>query len=163
MNRPLADEAVKRLRAAGLVLPRAPRPGERWAPRTDAEQHLLREAQRLDQVRQALLAEVGRLRQAAGYRSGAQVREDAAREADRLRECPLTPALLKVIQAAVEGWPPDEVAERLGIAPRTLRNHRHRILMILGAGSFDHAVALSVWAGWVQPAPSGPRTGVVLG
>lgn len=155
---PLAQHDIKRLRTAGLLLPRAPRPGERWVPRTDAEAHLLREAQRLDHVRQLLLAEVGRLRRASGERSGAEIREEAAREAARLRECPLSPSLLGVVAAGAAGLTQDETATRLHFASASVKTSRARVAAILGTRSFGHSIAVCVQAGWVAPGPT--RTGV---
>lgn len=162
MTEVLPQQAVKQLRTAGLVLPRPPYPGQKWTPRTPAEEHLLGEATRLDHARRLLLAELGRIRQVIGYRPGAQVREDTAREAERLKECPLTPTQLRVVAAAVEGLDIEETAARLHISWHTAKNHRTRAQAAVGARSFVHLAALCVQAGWVLVAPARPEPGVTL-
>ncbi|MDX2863193.1 hypothetical protein [Streptomyces scabiei] len=101
----MADQVLAQLRARGLVLPRGPRPGQPWAPRTDAESGLLFEARRLDRARQQLLAEVGRLRHLLGVRrgDGQERREGAARLAERWSGCPLGVTQLNVLVGAARG------------------------------------------------------------
>lgn len=156
---PLAQQDVKRLRTAGLVLPRAPRPGERWTPRTDAEAHLLREAMRLDHARRLLLDELGRLRQASGQRSGAEIREEAAKQAARLQACPLSPTLLAVVAAGAEGLTREETASRLHLALDSVKTNRARAQAILGTRSFGQTIAVCVQAGWITVGPTRPGAG----
>ncbi|MCZ0996383.1 hypothetical protein O1L44_30015 [Streptomyces noursei] len=87
------------------MLPRGPRPGQPWTPRTDAESHLLIEARRLDRARLQLLGEVGRLRHQLGVRrtDGQVRRETAARLAERWSGCPLGVSQLNVLIGAARG------------------------------------------------------------
>ncbi|WP_329597789.1 LuxR C-terminal-related transcriptional regulator [Streptomyces pseudovenezuelae] len=145
------EETVKRVRTAGLVLPRAPYPGQRWTPRTEAEAHLMREAMRLDQIRRLLLDEIGRLRQEQPTRPRAQVLADTAREAERLKECPLSPTLLNIVTAAAASESARATARRLHLSYETVKSHRHRAMSRLGVHSMEDAVALCTAAGWVTP------------
>lgn len=145
------EEVVKRVRTAGLVLPRAPYPGQRWTPRTEAEGHLLREALRLDQIRRLLLDEIGRLRPDQPTRTRAQILADTAREAERLKECPLSPTLLNIVAAAAANESPRDTARRLHLSYETVKSHRHRAMSRLEVHSMDDAVALCAAAGWVTP------------
>lgn len=151
MIEPLSDKALAQLRTAGLERPRPPYPGREWKPRTDAEQHLLREGFRLDRLRQLLLAEIGRLRQETAKVPRREAIEAAARIADRLRQCPLTQAQLAVIAAAAAGESQEDTARRLFISYDTVKSHRQRALLRLHAHNITHAVALCAAAGWVTP------------
>ncbi|MDX2538851.1 helix-turn-helix transcriptional regulator [Streptomyces scabiei] len=153
----LPEQVIAQLRTAGLVLPRGPRPGQPWAPRTDAETRLLYEARRLDRARQQLLGEVGRLRHLLGVRrtDGQEQREQAARTAERFVGCPLGVSQLNVLIGAARGEPAEETAERLGIAHDTVKSTRARTLRRLGARTITHAVAIAVAAGWITPAEFG--------
>ncbi|GAQ61926.1 LuxR C-terminal-related transcriptional regulator [Streptomyces scabiei] len=147
----MADQVLAQLRARGLVLPRGPRPGQPWAPRTDAELSLLAEARRLDRARQQLLAEVGRLRHLLGVRrgEGQERREETARLAERWSGCPLGVSQLNVLVGAARGEAPEETAARLHIADATVKSTRRRAVMRLEARSVAHAVAISVASGWI--------------
>lgn len=147
----LTDKAIAQLRNAGLARPRAPYPGQVWTPRTEAEQHLLGEGQRLDRLRQFLLEEVGRLRQQTARVPRAEVLAAAARTADRLRQCPLSQSQLAVVAGAAAGETPEETADRLHLAYDTVKRHRQRAVSRLEARSMPHAVALCVAAAWVTP------------
>lgn len=146
----LTDKVLAQLRTAGLALPKSPYPGQAWAPRTDAEQHLLRESRRLDRLRQLLLEEVGRLRKEAGHKPRREVIAAAAHTAGRLKDCPLSPQERAIIAAAAAGESPQETARRLCLAYDTVKSHRQRALSRLEARSVPHAVALAVAAGWVS-------------
>ncbi|MDX2552575.1 hypothetical protein ACKI1J_42880 [Streptomyces scabiei] len=147
----LTDQVLAQLRTAGLVLPRGPFPGRPWAPGTEAESHLLREAHRLDRARQLLLGEVGRLRHLLGVRRGDGLvkREATARLAERWSDCPLGVSQINVLVGAARGEAPEETAARLRIAHATVKNTRKRAVLRLGARSVSHAVAVSVAAGWI--------------
>ena len=147
----LADQVLAQLRVRGLVLPRAPRPGQPWTPRTDAESHLLAEARRLDRARQQLLAEVGRLRHRLGLRrgDGQERREETARLAERWSGCPLGVSQLNVLVGAARGEAVEETAARLYLACDTVKNTRKRAVVRLEARSVAHAVAIAVAAGWI--------------
>ncbi|MFU0241698.1 helix-turn-helix transcriptional regulator [Streptomyces scabiei] len=147
----LTDQVLAQLRARGLALPRGPRPGQPWAPRTDAEAGLLVEARRLDRARQQLLAEVGRLRHLLGVRrgDGQERREETARLAERWTDCPLGVSQLNVLVGAARGELPEETAARLHIADATVKSTRRRAVMRLEARSVTHAVAIAVAAGWI--------------
>ncbi|MDX2566052.1 LuxR C-terminal-related transcriptional regulator [Streptomyces scabiei] len=157
----MADQVLAQLRARGLVLPRGPRPGQPWAPRTDAESGLLFEARRLDRARQQLLAEVGRLRHLLGVRrgDGQERREETARLAERWSGCPLGVTQLNVLVGAARGELPEETAARLHIADATVKSTRRRAVMRLEARSVTHAVAISVTAGWITPGDIEGTTG----
>lgn len=145
----LTDKNIAQLRKAGLTRPRAPRPGQAWTPRTEAEQHLLGEGQRLDRVRLVLLEELGRLRVQQPPR--AEVLAAAVRNAERLRDCPLSQSQLAVVSGAAAGEAPEETAARLRLSYDTIKRHRQRAVSRLEARSMPHAVALCVAAGWVTP------------
>lgn len=148
MTEPLSPAALAQLRQAGLTRPKGTGPGRTWSPRTDAEQHLLREGYRLDRVRQLLLAEVGRLREGQAQRR--ERIKTAARTADRPSTCPLTPGQLDVLAGAAAGESPEDTARRLAVGYNAVRYHRHRAARRLGARNLMHAVALAVAAGWIS-------------
>ncbi|MCM1976805.1 LuxR C-terminal-related transcriptional regulator [Streptomyces sp. G1] len=141
----------KKLAQAGLVLPRSARPGQAWAPRTPAEEHLLREAQRLDRIRLLLLEELGRARAEAGQVRVSEKAAAAARAAERLKGCPLPPAQLNAVAAAAAGESVHATARRLSLSWETVRSHRQRALRRLGARDMEHAVQLCTAAGWITP------------
>ncbi|MFM9594507.1 hypothetical protein ACKI1O_34605 [Streptomyces scabiei] len=147
----MADQVLAQLRSRGLVLPRGPRPGQPWAPRTDAESGLLFEARRLDRARQQLLAEVGRLRHMLGVRrgDGQERREEAARLTERWSGCPLGVTQLNVLVGAARGEAPEETATRLRLSHDTVKNARKRAVIRLEARSVTHVVAMAVAAGWI--------------
>ena len=149
----LADQVLAQLRARGLVLPKGPRPGQAWTPRTDAESHVLIEARRMDRARLQLLGEVGRLRHQLGVRrgSGQERREATARLAERWSGCPLGVSQLNVLIGAARGEAPEETAARLCVAHDTVKNARKRAVIRLEARSVTHAVAIAVTAGWITP------------
>ena len=149
----LADQVLAQLRARGLVLPKGPRPGQPWAPRTDAESHLLIEARRMDRARLQLLGEVGRLRHQLGLRrtGGQERREATARLAERFSGCPLGVSQLNVLVGAARGEASEETAARLHLADATVKVTRKRAVIRLEARSVTHAVAIAVTAGWITP------------
>ncbi|WP_159057216.1 helix-turn-helix domain-containing protein [Streptomyces scabiei] len=148
----LTARALAQLRTAGLVLPRGPYPGRPWAPRTEAETHLLAEGRRLDRARQLLLAELGRARHGTPHRDAREVRKAEVRAAQRHAvDCPLSGSQLAVLVGAAIGERPEETAARLDLALGTIRSTRARALDRLGALNITHAVALAVAAGWIRP------------
>lgn len=147
VNGQLPDGALERIRTAGLVLPRAPYSGQEWKPRTPAERHLLNEGHRLNQALEAALGEIGRLRHELTVRAARRQRIQSA--ADRLRDCPLTPAQLTVLIAAAAGESTGDTARRLLIPYDTIRSRRQRIATRLAARNTTHAVAIAVAAGWI--------------
>ncbi|CBG73470.1 putative regulatory protein [Streptomyces scabiei 87.22] len=148
----LTAQVLAQLRTAGLVLPRGPYPGRPWAPRTDAETHLLAESRRLDRARQQLLAELGRMRHGTPHRTAREVRKAAVRAVQRhAADCPLSGGQLAVLAGAAIGERPEETAARLDMPLGTLRSTRARALDRLGALNITHAVALAVAAGWIRP------------
>lgn len=149
----LAPQVLAQLRARGLVLPKGPRPGQAWTPRTEAESHLLIEARRLDRARLQLLGKVGRLRHQLGMRRGGgqERREATARLAERWSGCPLGVSQLNVLVGAARGEAPEETAARLHLADDTVKNTRKRAVIRLEARSVTHAVAIAVAAGWITP------------
>lgn len=148
----LTTQALTQLRTAGLVLPRGPRPGQPWAPRSEAETHLLAEARRLDRARQLLLAEIGRLRHGAPRAEPQEQWAAAVRAAQRHAvACPLGTTQLAVLVGAARGERPEDTAARLQLTLGTVKNARARCLRRLGAHTVTHAVALAVTAGWIRP------------
>lgn len=151
MIAPLSDKVLGQLAKAGLERPRPPYPGQEWKPRTEAEQHLLREGFRLDRVRQLLLAEIGRLRQQSAKVPRQDVIAAAAHTAERLRDCPLTQQMLAIIAAAAAGEAAEDTARRLCLSYDTVKSHRQRAVLRLHAHNIPHAVAICAAAGWVTP------------
>jgi DNA-binding NarL/FixJ family response regulator len=145
----LTGNALGQLRNAGLRQPRPPVPGQEWKPRTEAEQHLLREGYRLDRVRLVLLEEIGRLRQQAERIPRREAIAAATKAAERLKDCPLTQAQHTVIAAAAAGESVEETAHRLCLSYDTIKSQRVRAVSRLGARSITHAVAICVAAGWI--------------
>jgi len=145
----LTDRHLAQLRIAGLARPRPPYPGQEWKPRTPAEEHLLSEGHRLDRLRLLLLEEIGRLRRQTACAPRAQVIAAAVRKAERLRECPLSPALLAVVAAAAVGEAPEDTARRLCLSYESVKTNRQRAVSRLGARSMTHAVALALAHGWL--------------
>lgn len=139
-----------RARNAGLVLPRGPRPGQAWRPRTEDEQHLLEQATRLDQLRERLLAEVGKLRHELSLRTRRRARlQTGARTTDRLTDCPLTEEELGALAAVAAGEIKAATTSRLLISEHTVTNRRQRAISGLEARTITHAVAIAVDAGWI--------------
>lgn len=149
MTETLTDQALAQARAAGLARPRPPAPGQEWKPRTPAEEHLLREGYRLDRLRLLLLEEVGRLRRQTVRPSRAEVLAAASRKAERMRECPLSPALLAAVAGAAAGETGEETAARLHLSYEAVKTARQRAMSRLQARSMAHAVALVLAHGWL--------------
>jgi DNA-binding CsgD family transcriptional regulator len=159
-SEPLTDSVLKEIRTAGLVLPRSPYPYQPWVPRPGAEEHLLREAQRLEKFRRALLGEVGWLRHeravraarreriAAAARTGQRVLAPA-RTAGQASDCPLTAEQLTVLAAAAAGESQQDTSRRLLIPYDTIRSRSKSAVARLAARSTTHAVAIAVAAGWI--------------
>ncbi|WP_432193780.1 helix-turn-helix transcriptional regulator [Streptomyces sp. bgisy027] len=150
MSEPLKDKEIAQLRRGGLLLPPGPRPGRRWLPGTPAEQHLLSEGRRLDRVRLLLLEEVGRLRQVAARIPRAEVLAAAAREAERMKRCPLSQTELLIVTGAARGETAEQTAARLHFAHDTVRTARVRAVDKLGANNMLHVVALCLTEEWVS-------------
>jgi len=151
VNATLTDKHLAQLRTAGLARPRPPYPGQEWKPRTPAEEHLLREGHRLDRLRLLLLEEVGRLRRQTARTPRREVMAAAARTADRMSGCPLSPAQLAAVAAAAAGESSEETAGRLCLSYETVKTNRQRALARLEARSMPHAVALVLAHGWLLP------------
>lgn len=151
MTTTLTHQALAQVRTAGLVRPRPPYPGQEWKPRTAAETHLLREGHRLDRLRLLLLEEVGRLRREIAGTPRAELMAAAARKADRMSQCPLTPAQLAAVAAAASGELPEDTARRLCLSYEALKSSRQRAVSRLQARSMTHAVALTLAYGWLLP------------
>lgn len=169
VSEPLGKDVLATIARAGLVLPRPPFPGQRWQPRTPAEQHLLRQARALDVMRRQLLAEIGRLQAGVGHLYGkgrllqAEVAEleETVRDLGREREPradlvgDLSPAELEVLVSAATGESGEEFARRMCINPHTVKTRRRRAIRRLGARSFTQAVAIVVAAGRATTALGG--------
>ncbi|MGA5486666.1 hypothetical protein ACPCK1_02695 [Streptomyces pseudogriseolus] len=138
-------DLITRARIAGLRMPGHPVQG--WQPATPAERHLLSEGRRLDQLRQALLAEIGRLR--AGVPTRPQdSRLDRAR-LSQLTDCPLTASQLEALTAAAHGELIEVTARRVHVSVDAIKSARQRAITTLGARTAIHAVAIAVAAGWI--------------
>lgn len=151
MTKELDGAALAAIRRQGLELPRSPFPGTPWQAKTPSEQHLLEQAQRLDRVRRLLLHELGRLNALVRHKPLKERLADAAREAERLADCPVPPAQLGVLAAAAAGELPEQTARRLHITYDAVRAHRKRAVDRLGARDITHAVAMCTAAGWITP------------
>ncbi|MFI6274274.1 LuxR C-terminal-related transcriptional regulator [Streptomyces sp. NPDC050988] len=149
----LSDEVLAQLRTAGLERPRPPQRGREWTPATEPEQHLLREACRLDRVRRMLLEDIGRRAQeAARLRrmfAGRSVRQDQDGGPAPAGACPLPPHELEVIAAAAAGETLEQTSGRLILSYDTIRTRRKRAVHRLGVRSVTQAVALLVAGRWI--------------
>ena len=83
-------------------------------------------------------------------------REDRAALAERLDR--LTSREVEILQHMADGLPPDEVAERLGISPNTLRTHVQNVLMKLRVHSKLQAVTAAIRHGRVHVRREGDVT-----
>lgn len=70
---------------------------------------------------------------------------------------PLTPRELEVLQGMVDGLTREQIAQRLGMSPHTVRTHVHGLLHKLGAHSSLRAVALARQAGLRASAEAVPH------
>jgi DNA-binding CsgD family transcriptional regulator len=86
-------------------------------------------------------------------RTKAIARKLAKREPD----CPLTPREVEVLRLLREGLTAVEIADRLGIAPRTTRGHIEAIKTRLGAANATQAVAIGFERGLLPVVPQGQR------
>lgn len=139
----IAPQTLAHIRMAGPRLPRLPGTDGKWVPRTRAEQDLLSECRRLDELRQLLLDEIDRLRQVYAGRAVQPPRTGNAGDS------PLTPAELRVLVAAAAGEEPQETARRLCLGYETIKGQRVLARKRLAARSIPHAVAMAVAAGWI--------------
>ena len=76
--------------------------------------------------------------------------EMAARLVDRLRDDPLTPREVAVLQEAASGARNREIGVRLAIAEDTVKVHMGRVIEKLGAVDRTHAVVIAVRRGIVH-------------
>ncbi|MGH3388677.1 MAG: LuxR C-terminal-related transcriptional regulator, partial [Actinomadura sp.] len=65
------------------------------------------------------------------------------------KQSPLTLRELEILEAAADGTPPEEIAARLYLSVRTVRNHLSRIIGKTGARNRVDAVRIAVEAGWL--------------
>lgn len=146
----LGRDALRTIARDGLVLPRAPYPGQKWKPSTPAETHLVAEGRRLDGHRRRLLAEIARMQLAAN-------RARAARRGDRRPVSPvfvepLTDRDLEVLAAAAAGETETETADRLGLTTSGVKSRRTTARLRLGAPTFARALVIATAAGVISPA-----------
>ncbi|MET4923628.1 LuxR C-terminal-related transcriptional regulator [Streptomyces sp. PSRA5] len=146
----LGRDALRAIGRDGLVLPRAPYPGQKWKPTTPAETHLVAEARRLDGHRRKLLAEIARMQLAAN-------RDRAARRGGRRPVAPvfvepLTERDVEVLAAAAAGESETETADRLGLTTSGVKSRRTTARLRLGAPTFARALVIATAAGVISPA-----------
>ena len=60
---------------------------------------------------------------------------------------------LEILELLVEGLPTSQIASRLYLAPKTIRNRTSEMLTKLGVGSREEAIALARAAGLGKDAP----------
>jgi two-component system, NarL family, response regulator DesR len=65
------------------------------------------------------------------------------------KQSPLTPRELEILEAAADGTPPEEIAGRLYLSVRTVRNHLSRIIAKTGARNRVDAIHIATEAGWL--------------
>ncbi|GAA2107963.1 hypothetical protein GCM10009802_03460 [Streptomyces synnematoformans] len=149
----MRDRRFTAIVRTGLVLPRPTGTGGTWRPHTDAERHLLTQAQQLDAARRWLVEEVARLRQVMrdlGISDGA-----GRPQVSQLHGTDLPQLELKVLAGAAAGEPTPETATRLHLSEDGVKNARRRIAKRLGARNTSHAIALAVGAGLITVPPAG--------
>ena len=66
-----------------------------------------------------------------------------------LRNCPLTEREVEVLRLAAEGASSAEIASRLCLSSRTVRNHVSRIMGKVGARNRIDAIRIAAEAGWI--------------
>lgn len=66
----------------------------------------------------------------------------------------LTERQLQILQMLADGCTPAEVAERLHIAPKTVRNHLSAIYAELGVGSRSQAIVAALQGGLIELPPT---------
>ena len=92
------------------------------------------------------------------HAGGRPLGEAIARKlASREPECPLTPREVEVLRLLREGLTAVEIADRLGIAPRTTRGHIEAIKTRLGAANATQAVAIGFERGLLPVVPQDRR------
>jgi two-component system NarL family response regulator len=92
------------------------------------------------------------------HAGGRPLGEAIARKlAKREPECPLTPREVEVLRLLREGLTAVEIADCLGIAPRTTRGHIEAIKTRLGAANATQAVAIGFERGLLPVVPQGRR------
>ena len=82
---------------------------------------------------------------------GALMADDslAPESAGTMRNCPLTERELEVLRLAAEGASSAEVASRLCLSSRTVRNHVSRVIGKVGARNRIDAIRIAADAGWI--------------
>ncbi|MFB6950213.1 LuxR C-terminal-related transcriptional regulator [Streptomyces niveus] len=145
----LGRDALRAIARDGLVLPRAPYPGQKWKPSTPAETHLVAEARRLDGHRRKLLAEIARMQLAANRRgrAGTSARGPVA----PVFVEPLTERDVEVLAAAAAGESETETADRLGLTTSAVKSRRTTARLRLGAPTFARALVIATAAGVISP------------
>ena len=89
-----------------------------------------------------------------------QALEDQEGTRARERLARLTHREFEVFRALAEGGPQRDIAERLGISPRTLEVHRARLYRKLRLRRATELVRLAVSAGLLEPYPPMPDPGI---
>ncbi|MGW6309171.1 LuxR C-terminal-related transcriptional regulator [Streptomyces niveus] len=145
----LGRDALRAIARDGLVLPRAPYPGQKWKPTTPAETHLVAEGRRLDGHRRKLLAEIARMQLAANRhgRAGTSARGPVS----PVFVEPLTERDVEVLAAAAAGESETETADRLGLTTSGVKSRRTAARLRLGAPTFARALVIATAAGVISP------------
>lgn len=99
----------------------------------------------LKTVSAAVLADV--VRQVHG--GGRYVDPQLAAEAISAGDSPLTPREADVLEAAADGAPVEEIAQRAHLSPGTVRNYLSSAAAKLDAANRHEAVAIARRQGWI--------------
>ncbi|MFD3483813.1 hypothetical protein [Streptomyces sp. NPDC058665] len=146
----LGRDVIRAIARDGLVLPRAPYPGQKWRPTTSAERHLLGEGRRLGRNCERLLAELGRMREQQAARRRRAATEDRPAGAAAFREC-LTDCDLEALAAAALGETERQTAARLGLTLSAVKGRRESAAHRVGASTFARALVIATAAGVISP------------
>lgn len=113
--------------------------------------YLLKDASGEEVVQAVARAAGGHRVVSAGLLTGASGAADVASpEGDAAAEVELTPRELEILQLLAEGAAPADVAERLVISPKTVRNHLTHVYEKLDVGSRSQAIVAALKLGLID-------------
>lgn len=115
--------------------------------------YLLKDASSEEVIAAVRSALAGRRVIAAGLRDAAEV-VDAPTDEPVPTDHHLTQRQLQILQMLADGCTPAEVAQRLHIAEKTVRNHLSAIYAELGVGSRSQAIVVGLQAGLIELPPA---------